>query len=339
MMTWQLWTGSEDDWDSILLCAEDYSVFQSYSWGKLKSYSKWLPLRYRCTNMSGDTVGMAQLLLRTLPFGMVFLWVPGGIVFRFPNHNFDDLTEMLQSLISKLRSEYPWSLIRFHTLIPHQVQFSYLLNQIFLRPYCKINSGYSVVFKLNRTTGRSKDNVTANHRKNTKKAFASNITWSFGNSDKLLKDCDLIHADMVKAKQLPSIALSYEELKLQRDVLANKFLILIGYLDNKPVTSCLVLLFGNKAFYMVAATNSRGRDVSAAYGMFERLMEELTNRGVTEFDFGGIDPVRSSAVGVNYFKCGFGGQIVEQLGEWESAPSELFRVVINLAIRFRGARP
>jgi len=338
MMKWQLWKGSEDEWDSALLCAEDYSVFQSYAWGKLKSNAKWLPLRYRCINMSGNTIGMAQMLLKRLPFGMVFLWVPGGLVFRFPNQNFGEFTAMLRSLITTLRLEYPLSLIRFHTQTPYNAQLSYLFNQVLSRPYCKINSGYSVLFELNPAIARSKKNMTANHRKNTKKAIAANITWSFGNNDKLLMDFDKIHEEMVSAKQLPSIALRYEELQLQRDILAHKVLILIGSLDNKPVTSCLVLLFGNKAFYMVAATSKRGRDVSAAYGMFDRLIVELIDRGVTEFDFGGIDPVHSSTVGVNYFKCGFGGEIVEQLGEWESAPSEWFRLLMNLAICFRRAR-
>ena len=124
-----------------------------------------------------------------------------------------------------------------------------------------------------------------------------------------------------------------------RDALGSKVLILVGYMDNQPVTGCLVLVFGSNAFYMMASTGTQGREVSAAYAMFERLMQELIERGVTDFDFGGIDPARSEAAGVNHYKCGFGGELVEQLGEWESAPSEWFRLAVNLALRFQGARP
>jgi lipid II:glycine glycyltransferase (peptidoglycan interpeptide bridge formation enzyme) len=105
-----------------------------------------------------------------------------------------------------------------------------------------------------------------------------------------------------------------------------------------PVTSCLAQVFGKKAFYMVASTNEKGRDVSAAYAMVEVLIQQLRARGITQFDFGGIDPVNKSASGVNHFKCGFGGQITEYLGEWEAASSEIIRRTLNFAIRQRGGR-
>lgn len=87
--------------------------------------------------------------------------------------------------------------------------------------------------------------------------------------------------------------------------------------EGRPATSCLVLTLADKAFYLLAATGTDGRRISAAYAMVFKLFELLKSRGVTRFDFGGIDPLSPSARGVDHFKRGFGGEIVEYLGEWE----------------------
>ncbi len=339
MLTWQLWSGTAEFWDQTLSSAVDCSVFQSYGWGEYKSRTNWIPLRYCCLDKRGNPVGMAQLLVKSMPFRTAFIWVPGGLVFRFPESRESDITELVQNLIAAVRINYPRSLIRFNSQTPNHSLLSYGFNRVCLRPYCKINSGYTVRIKLDTSVATQRAKMTAKHRYYTKKAAGAAITWVTGSSDQLLRDLNGLHQEMVIKKQLQLIATAFEELQCMRDTLGSKVLILVGYIDNKPVTGCLVLLFGSTAFYMVASTGRQGREVSAAYAMFERLMQELIEQGVTDFDFGGIDPVRREAAGVNHYKCGFGGEIVEQLGEWESAPSEWFRLAVNLALRFRGALP
>lgn len=338
MLNWKLWDGTSDAWDQALLRAEDYTVFQSFAWGEYKKRANWLPLRYCCADKSGKILGMAQLLVKKLPLGMVFIWVPGGPVFRFSSNIPGELTELVQNLVVQVRIDYPRSLIRFHSHVECNSELSYSFNKACLRPYFKLNSGYSVHFKLDQSMGQLRQNMTSKHRYYTKKAAGANISWTIGNGDKQLAELAMIHHEMVSDKQLPSIGTSLDELMSMRDVLGDKVMVLTGCLDNMPVTSCLVLLFGSKAFYMVASTGKRGRDVSAAYAMFEHLMQELTGRGITDFDFAGIDPVSVTAAGVNHFKCGFGGKLVEHLGEWEDGSSEAVRLALNVAIRYRGGR-
>jgi lipid II:glycine glycyltransferase (peptidoglycan interpeptide bridge formation enzyme) len=162
--------------------------------------------------------------------------------------------------------------------------------------------------------------------------------WQSGNSDKFITDLSSLHDEMVRDKKLPALSMSQSELITMRNILGDSFLILTGYLNKQPATSCLVLGTGNNFFYMVAATGRIGRETSAAYAMIETLLSTLKKRNTKVFDFGGIDPVNPSASGVNHFKCGFGGEIVEHLGEWESAKSERLRLLINIAIRLRGGR-
>lgn len=338
MLNWDLWKGTAEEWDQVLLCSEDYTVFQSFAWGEYKKCANWLPLRYICTDKSGQTLGAVQLLLKKLPLGFAFLWSSGGPVFRFPNSSLGEFTDLIQGLIAEVRGDYPRSVIRFHSFEANDSELSYSFNRACLRPYFKLNSGYSIQFRIDQSAGKLRQNMTSKHRYYTKKAAGANIQWAMGTDNQLVADLSVVHQEMVNDKQLPSIGTSLGELQGMRDILGGKVQILVGYLDNIPITSCLVLIFGNKAFYMIASTRKRGREISAAYAMFEHLVMELAKRGVTDFDFGGIDPVNISAAGVNHFKCGFGGEIVAQLGEWESASSETTRAILNLAIQSRGGR-
>ncbi|MBV9866838.1 MAG: peptidoglycan bridge formation glycyltransferase FemA/FemB family protein [Abitibacteriaceae bacterium] len=76
----------------------------------------------------------------------------------------------------------------------------------------------------------------------------------------------------------------------------------------------------------------------ASYALVNYLVEYLQQHGITEFDFGGLDPRSSAAAGVNQFKRGFGGELIEYLGEWEWASQSWLRYALNLAVWYRGSQ-
>lgn len=327
------------EWDESLALADDHAVFQSYGWGEYKRAAGWEPLRYWYRDKDGRVQGMAQFLLKRLPLGIGLLWAAGGPALVFPNKNQNKASELLRELLELLDKRYPRALIRFQSHSPHDSALVYDISKVCHRPAARLNSGFSIRMELDSLDEAAfRKQMTSKHRYYTKKAAEAGICWSVGNGDQQLRELAALHREMVDAKQLESIATSYEELERMRNALGDHVLIVNGCLNDTPVTSCLVLLFGKKAFYMVASTGEKGRDVSAAYAMVEQLIQQLRERGISRFDFGGIDPVNKSASGVNHFKCGFGGQITEYVGEWESASSGLIQSALNFAIRKRGGR-
>ena len=76
----------------------------------------------------------------------------------------------------------------------------------------------------------------------------------------------------------------------------------------------------------------------ASYGVFALLLQYLQNTGMTEFDLGGMDPNSPGARGVNQFKKGFGGELVQYVGEWEWATASWLRWAVNFGIWYRGKR-
>lgn len=338
MLTWKIFDSDSNQWNRWLVQAADHNVFQSYEWGEYKRLTGWSPIRLICTNKNQQTVGMCQLLLKSLPFGLGFIWAAGGPIFKFGLSESGKPNELLEGLIRILHKDYPRALVRFHS---HEISnggLAFGFNRVCKRPYFNLNSGFSVKINFCDIRDSFRSSMTAKHRYYTKKSLENKFDWQSGNSDDLINDLSTLHDEMVKDKKLPALGMSQSDLITMRDTLGDSFLILTGYLDNQPATSCLVLHIGSHVFYMVAATGRIGRETSAAYAMIETLLSILKQRNMLVFDFGGIDPINSSAAGVNHFKCGFGGQIVEHLGEWESAKTEPLRVLINLAIRLRGGR-
>lgn len=337
MVNWELY---EDDnpclWDDTLLLAKDYNIFQSYLWGEYKRCTNWVPIRYWAKGKNGDVIAMAQLLVKSLPFGIKILWVAGGPIFGFTKYGEDKLENIISGLILTIRDVYPRSLIRFNILTAHNPDSAYLVNKSCRRPLYKINSGYSIVMNLDLSLEKLREQMTSKHRYYAKKSACNLLTWSVGNSDKHLCELVSLHNEMTTDKKLLNITIKYEELKCLRDRLNEKVLVLTGYAGGRPVTSCLVLLFEGKSYYHVAATSRQGRAFNASYAMFEKLTQELKSKGAIQFDFGGIDPESLTAAGVDHFKRGFNKKIFEYLGEWESASSGFLRLGVNLAIKSKG---
>lgn len=327
------------EWDESLALADDHTIFQSYGWGEYKRAAGWAPLRYWYRDKDGRVQGMAQFLRKKLPFGITLLWAAGGPALAFSSKSLDKTSELIQGLLDALGTDCPRSLIRFQSHSAHDSLLVFDISKVCHRPAAKLNSGFSIKMELDALDETAfRKQMTSKHRYYTKKAAEAGICWSVGNGDQQLRELAAIHREMVNAKQLESIATSYEELERMRNALGDHVLIVNGSLNDIPVTSCLVLLFGKKAFYMVASTGEKGREVSAAYAMVEHLIQQLRKRGISYFDFGGVDPVNKSASGVNHFKCGFGGQITEYVGEWEYARSRLIQSGLNFAIWKRGGR-
>ena len=325
-------------WDEILRTADDYSIFQSIAWGEYKRDLGWQPVRYWVRNKNNKVIAMTQLLIKKLPTGIKLFWASGGPVFLLPGGTIKKLPELLDNLLDEIKLKYPRCVVRFNSLIPNTAILSYNINKVLMRPIYKLSSGYTVLMDMGLTVDELRSRMTSKHRYYAKKASGNSLTWSSGNSIRHIQELADIYQDMMEEKDLSSVATSYDAILHLCNKLTENILVLTGYLNGVAVTSCLVLLFGQKSYYLYAATTKGGREISASYAMFEKLASELNKYKVTQFDFGCIDPENPSAAGVDHFKNGFGGQIQQYLGEWEFASSTLLRFGVNMAIKLRGGK-
>jgi len=339
-VTWELW--QEDlpasEWDGLLIRAADAHPLQFHFWGEYRRMAGWEPVRYVAKNKNGAVAGMAQVLVKKI-LGVHVAWIAGTVAMQFQGADWHSARrDLLESLVDKLKSGWKRCYIRFNFLVPHDHDYSFELGHICSRPLFRLAGGYSAIIPLDKDNeGLAKD-FSSKHRYYVKKSLKHEITWRSGNDPELASHMAMLLQEIVSSKKVNAIYSSPEEIGTLCRLAGEHVVMLVGYMDGRPVTACMAIIAGSRAFYQIAATGDKGREISAAYAMIWHLLPLLKAQGVTHFDFGGLNPQDKGASGVSHFKRGFGGAVVEYLGEWECASSEMLRLGVNLGIWKRGGR-
>jgi lipid II:glycine glycyltransferase (peptidoglycan interpeptide bridge formation enzyme) len=239
------------------------------------------------------------------------------------------------SLKDKAQTLGPRTVFRFNSYVPRSAEMSYAALQSFTRPARPLNSGFSILFDLREGHESFQTKMTSKHRYYVKDALKADLTWRFGNDDEDFACFSKLYSEMGVVKGLGQLEYDGDRLTHLQTHLRNHVLILTGYKNMNPVTTCMVLTFGQNAYYFLAATGLEGREYGAAYAMVLKLVENLGQRGFVNFDFGGIAPFNPKAQGVDHFKKGFGGVLTEYLGEFEHATSAPLRLAFNFRVAQR----
>ena len=334
MVNWETFSGDKSQWDRLLLQSRDYIIFQSYCWGELKRIGGWDALRWIAHGVGGSPLAMVQILTRTLPGRITLGWAPGGPVLLAPTVEKEQLSDILTSLVEYGRRNFVRGLVRFSNMAAHEPLASAAYEEIFKRPRHKVNSGRSLWLDLTLSMDELYRRMTSKHRYYVKKASKEAFEWRACNEERSARDFSSLYREMVARKKVSGWSGMGDISKLCR-LLEDHACLFTGYRGNVPLSSCLVLLLGQKAFYAMAASGEEGRKLGASYAMMPKLIYHLKSQGITLFDLGGIDPAHASAQGVDHFKKGFGGTSVEYLGEWEWSSSEWLRRGLNLAIKHK----
>lgn len=110
--------------------------------------------------------------------------------------------------------------------------------------------------------------------------------------------------DGPSAKMLQALAMQF---------LAGKNMMVgIAYLDHQPIAAILLFVHESCASYQIGYTTDRGREACAHHLLIWDSFQVLKNRGVYDFDLGGVND--ESAKGVKAFKKATGGKLVETCG-------------------------
>ena len=329
----QLSAENEGDWDRLSGSARDSNPFQSEAWGRYKRWFGWEPQHWIASADGGRVLCAVQVLKKPLPLGGIALWAPGGPLIGFPDATLEDLERAIPEGIREVCRANRAGYARFYILQPAAPETRRILSSLCVVPARRLGSGATVRIDLTLPPEKLLGGMEKKHRYLVRRQEENTLRWGWGTSAALAADLGRLHLEMAAAKRV-SAAGGQELSGLIREF-KNNSRILVGYAGGEPVTACLVLLHGDGAFYWRAAAGRRGREMSASYAMVWQLLNRLKEAGLQRFDFGGILPGMRRAAGINHFKQGFGGEIVEYLGEWEWAPASWIRWGVNLF----GVRP
>lgn len=335
MPEWKLISAEEakSDWNKNLSQFVDSTVFQTLEWGTHKSKEGW-SAQYYYLMKKKNVVGMAMAQVKRIPMNSAFVWMPGGpcVIKKGGTDYFANIKD----LVELVKGQYKNAVVRFHSHFANEPEYSYTLSKSYYRPAVPMNSGFSVAMDLKESDEDFIASFKKKHRYYYKQALAFELDWEFGFSEKLLKDMFILMDEMNQAKSLNTVAgYGYDSIKKLQESMGENLSILVGYKDGAPVTSCLVLTFHTKSFYLLAAAGAKGREMSASYAQIGELGNRLREKGINFLDFGGVNPFDPKCAGVDHFKMGFGGKLHQDLGEWESATSTWFKMLLELYLKLR----
>lgn len=338
MVVWEVFSeaSNPEDWDTALLACTGSHVYQAHAWGESQRVSGWSPLRLIGQSQGdGTPTAMVQILMKYFPGDIKVGWSPGGPALCFPQAPSEAIEETLKSLCSRLEDLGGRIYVRFDTHLLRDHCLSNAFGQVLARPLYELNSPYSLHLDLRQSLDTLEKGMTSDARRNIKKASGHDIQWKSGNDAVLMGELLRLYDEMLAIKGVGSFGGRREKIPDICAKLGKNALIFNGYIDSEAVSSCLVLLFGNKAMFRERATGHRGRELGVSHALIRYLLEHLKKIGIEHLDMGGIDPRDPALRGVNLFKTGFGGERVEYLGEWEWSNAQWLRRAVNLAAWFK----
>lgn len=322
-------------WDALAAQSSDATLFQLTAWAEHKAGAGWRPVRWEARDDCGRLVAAIQALFKNLPLGRTLAWAPGGPLTGFPASDPKAMPELLRAWTRELSKERcVYARVRSHR--PEETAWSQAFGAVFKRPSRRINSGLTLHIDLSQPLEALLKPLGPKHRHRVRYAAKSPLEWRAGNDPDLRAAFAELYREMAQFKSLAGQLFDADRLPGLIELFGSKALVLVGFLNARPVTGCLTIEAGPAAFYLASATSAEGRRASATYALVPKLFELLKARGVTNFDFGGIDPANPNARGVDDFKGGFGGREVRYLDEWDWSFWEPLRRAVNLAIAYRG---
>lgn len=323
MINWHLWDGSAVAWDNQLQQFADYTVYQGHAWGEHRRQFGWLPIRLVAT-LEGNTVAMAQVLLKRYPLGVGMAWVPGG-----PVGDLDAWEDRLRRAIRKAAG-VSFLVCRINVMKAHVDQEGIQLEkQGWCRSTTPLLTGLSLTYQPSLSEGDRQKLCSGSWRHNLRRSSKYGLkiyVWNDPDPDQMIG----IYNEMQSYKQLAEQT-SRDAIESLLLVFSEQcFLVRCDDAEGNMLAFRGALLMGNKGWDTFAAATPQGRKVYASHMAFWELMQQCAARGIASYDMGGADPVNNR--GVYDFKKGTGAEDIRYLGEWEHSRPKILGAIAGRLI-------
>ncbi len=268
-------------WDAFLK-EKGSEHLQSFAWGEFKKkyQSVW---RIAVTDNSGKIKGLCQIFEENLPIGK-YLYIPRGPV--------AEKKEIKEVLIKGIKEKLGSGSI-FIKLEPEE-DFAIGRNS-----FHSIQPKKTLIINIE----RSQEDLLLSFRKSTRYNIRS--AQKKGVEVKESNNIDAFYDLLLetnKRQGFTGYKKSYFEEMLKK---TDSTLFIASYMG-EIVAGAIILVFGETAFYLHSASQSRKNNLNATSLICFKAMEFAKEKGCKRYDFWGVDSVKFP--GVTLFKKGFGGE-------------------------------
>jgi lipid II:glycine glycyltransferase (peptidoglycan interpeptide bridge formation enzyme) len=325
-MTWSTFDGTEEEWDSLVRSLGATSPFSVSGWARYKSYGRWTALQAILTD--GESTFSAIQVVWFKIFGIVTIaWAPGG-----PSGTLSfNAKEFLRFVKDTSQSPIAYLRISSHAPADQMVRNS-LVSNGWRVPTSFI--GARETFVISRTNGKLADpgRLSSNWSRNLQRGLKRNYPCEIWESPDF-NELHLLHQQMTEYKKAagPSKIPTPESLHQMITSMKTELLV-VSARDNSGnlIAVRAAFIVGDSAWDAVAASNEVARKSYTSYVCAWKLLEELDDRGINQFDLAGVDFEENT--GVFNFKKGLGGERSTYLGEWDVATPRILQLIARIFI-------
>ena len=308
---------SEEEYTSFLETHERCNFQQSIEWSKVKT--SWKHEVILAEDSSGKIIGSLMVWIRKIPFFGNIMYSARGPVCDI--HNLEVLKQLTEGA-KQLAKKYNAIVLRIE---PDILSSDQSFRSIML------DLGYQIkddaknfreeiqpryVFRLNTKDKTEDDLFKSLHSKtryNVRLATKKGVAVKEGTREDL-KD---FHRIMVTTGIRDGfITRNLDYFERMYDCLAPKHMkLLMAYYEEKPISGVIVIIYGNKTWYLYGASSNEHRNLMPNYLLqWEMIKIALENKSDI-YDLRGVPGIADNSNGLYRFKKGFGAEYTEFIGE------------------------
>jgi lipid II:glycine glycyltransferase (peptidoglycan interpeptide bridge formation enzyme) len=336
------------EWDQFVSQFPEHHILQSGIWGEFKQEFGWEVFRIQ----SSDGEFGAQILFRSVPFGLRLAYIPRGPVHRIkgPVHTsrFDSLWPEIDNLCRSKRTVFlkvePDLIELTSSADREEISSKPIANYLlpletleddpvgsivpngFSRGFQDIQPRRTLIVSLrgdeDRILGRMKQKTRYNIRLAIKRGVIV----------RPCTDLEIFYRLISKTGERDAFGIhSKEYYKRVYELFYPRGMceLFLAEYDQQPLAGLMVFAHGSRAWYFYGGSSNVHRDKMPTYLLQWEAMRWAKSIGCTEYDLWGVPDEehetledefvdRSDALwGVYRFKRGFGGKLIRTVGSWD----------------------
>ena len=307
---------SSKEYTEFLEKHERCNFQQSIEWSKVKT--SWKTEVILAEDNNGKIIGSLMVLIRKIPIFGYIMYSSRGPVCDI--HNKEVLAQLTEGA-KQLAKKYNAIVLRIE---PDIVSSDEKFRNIMIELGYKIKDDAKnfseeiqprYVFRLD-IKGKTEDEIfKAFHQKtryNVRLATKKGVTVKVGAREDL-KD---FHKIMITTGIRDGfITRPLEYFEKMYDCLGDHMKLLMAYYEDKPISGVIVIIYGNKTWYLYGASSNEHRNLMPNYLLqWEMIKIALQNKSDI-YDLRGVPGIADNSNGLYRFKKGFGAEYTEFIGE------------------------
>lgn len=303
------------EWDDLWSRVENTNLLQSWEYGDAKSKVEWWkPVRFLILNDSGAPIGVAQLLVKTLPFiGGVARLNRGPLYLNPYKACKKTVVQSLHELKKECHRRNWWRLYIAPEIEDHQILNSQIaIGAIKLKN--KI-SWASARLRLKISEDEILKNINGKWRNLLRKGKKSGVRVKIWEGDKSkFKNFLNEYSELQKMNGFNGVSKSLlTSLSRQKSDCWAFMLFFAVTEEDEIIGSVASIVHGDTATYLIGITNKMGRNLCANYLLLWNAILEAKKFGCTYYDLGGLNA--NTPVGISHFKLGLNPVQYQLIGE------------------------